>query len=385
MKVVRIIALVIGIVSFTSMSHSNNLKTFSTEPKINHGKKWKVGYYQGGDYINYQSYLSSTILGLMELGWIEKTKIPQIKGNTRLFWEWLSTKAKSDYIQFLGDAYYTCSWEKNSRAKITRKLLTRLSNKNNDIDLMIAMGTWAGKDLSNNQHHVNTIVISASDPLESGIIKSNEDSGFDHIHARTDPSRYERQIMIFNDMVKFKTLGVAYENSIAGKSYAAVDAMEKVAAQKGFSIVKCFTKSDIADQEMINKSVIKCFSELIPAVDAIYVTVQGGVNSTTIPTLVEMTQKKRIPTFSQFGSTEVQQGFLMSMSRKNGFKSAGVYFASLVAQIFNGAKPRELNQVFEEEQNLAVNFKTAELIGFYLHTDIIAAADEIYRDIKAPE
>nr|WP_320191291.1 ABC transporter substrate binding protein [uncultured Desulfobacter sp.] len=385
MKFVKIFGAFVIIIALAGISYADNFKKFSTSYQTNHGKKWKIGYFQGGDYVNYQSYLSSTIRGLMDLGWIKETKIPEIKGNTRLFWEWLSTKAQSDYIEFLSDAYYTCDWDKSTRKKVANRLISRLADDDNNIDLMIAMGTWAGKDLSNNLHHVNTIIMSTSDPVESGIIKSIQDSGFDHIHARIDPLRYERQIMIFNDMVKFKTLGVAYEDSIAGRSYAAVDAIETVAAQKGFKIARCFTQSDISDQELMNRSVIKCFSELIPKVDAIYVTVQGGVNSTTIPTLVKMTQENRIPTFSQFGSTEVQQGFLMSMSRKNGFKSAGRYFAALVAQIFNGAKPRELNQVFEEEQNLALNLKTAELIGFYLYADIIAAADEIYRDIKEPE
>ncbi len=129
---------------------------------------------------------------------------------------------------------------------------------------------------------------------------------------------------------------------------------------------------------------VDCFGELVNKVDAIYITVQGGVNSTTIPKLVQLAQEKKIPTFSQLGSSEVKQGVLLSMSRKGGFQSAGRYFAALFAQIFNGAKPRELSQVFEEKQNFAINLKTAENIGFYLYADIIAAADEIYREIEEP-
>jgi ABC-type uncharacterized transport system substrate-binding protein len=363
---------------------AGNLKNFSTTPKKNNGKKWNVGYYQGGDYPNYNSYLASTVKGLMDLGWIEETRIPEIKGNTGLFWEWLSTKAHSDYIQFVENAYYNSHWDKKLRKTTTKQLIKRLANEK-DIDLMIAMGTWAGKDLSNNLHPVNTVIMSTSDPVRSGIIKSNKDSGFDHIHARIDPLRYERQIMIFHDMVGFKKLGVAYEDTVAGRSYAAVDAIEKVAANKGFEVVRCFTQSDISDQNMINKSVINCFEKLVTQVDAIYVTVQGGVNAKTIPKLVQLTHENKIPTFSQLGSTEVKQGFLLSIARKGGFKSAGRYFAALFAQIFNGAKPRELSQVFEEDQNFAINLKTAEIIGFYLYADIIAAADEIYRQIELPE
>lgn len=74
----------------------------------------------------------------------------------------------------------------------------------------------------------------------------------------------------------------------------------------------------------------------------------------------------------------------MSISRAGGFKPAGRFFAATLAQVFNGAKPRQLNQVFEEAQNIAINLKTAELIGFYLHADILAAADEIFGEIEQP-
>lgn len=379
--ILKIVCLFLIMVMISSMGYAGNSKIFSTKPQTNDGRKWRVGYYQGGDFVNYYEYLSSTVQGLMDLGWIEESQIPRIEGNLGLFWEWLATKTRSDYIQFVADAYYNSNWDKALRGKNVKDLIHRLENKK-DIDLMIAMGTWAGKDLSNNRHHVNTVVMSTSDPIGSGIIKSAEDSGFDHIHARVDPLRYERQLRIFHDMVGFKKLGVAYENTLAGKTYAAIDAVEKVAQERGFEIIRCFTQSDISDQTMINNSVLDCFEKLVNQVDAIYVTVQGGVNKTTIPDLVKLTQEKKIPTFSQLGSSEVKQGILLSISRKGGFKSAGRYFAAVFAQIFNGARPRELGQVFEEEQNFAINLKTAENIGFYLYADIIAAADEIYRRIE---
>jgi ABC-type uncharacterized transport system substrate-binding protein len=55
-----------------------------------------------------------------------------------------------------------------------------------------------------------------------------------------------------------------------------------------------------------------------------------------------------------------------------------------MAKIFNGAKPRQLNQIYEEVPNIALNLKTAEEIGLYLNAEILAAADELYRDIQTP-
>jgi ABC-type uncharacterized transport system substrate-binding protein len=249
---------------------------------------------------------------------------------------------------------------------------------------MIAMGTRAGQGLANAKHQTPTIVLSTSDPIASGIITSVEDSGFDHVHARVDPFRYERQVQIFYDIIGFQKLGVAYENTNAGRSYAAIDKVEKVAKEKGFDIISCYTESDVADKKIAEESVIKSFHELGKKVDAIYVTLQRGVNSRSIPELVKIANSYHLPTFSQSGSDEVKYGFLMSISKAN-FKYVGLFYAETIAKIFNGAKPRQLDQIFEAPTSISINLKTAEIIGYDPPLDVMAIADEIYYEIEKPE
>ena len=358
---------------------------FGTAPVLNNGRKWRVVYYEGGTTANYYHYLEATIRGLMKLGWIEKADLDEIKSknkDTERLWNWLANKSKSDYLEFVAEGYYSANWDDKQRQENRAEILQSLKWDTN-IDLVIAMGTWAGLDLANNEHSVPTIVMSTSDPVESGIIKSVEDSGYDHVHARVDPYRYERQLRIFHDIIKFKKLGIAFEDSIYGRSYSAIDTVEKVAADIGFEVVKCYTKSDISDTDVASQSVIQCFQDLSKQVDAIYLTIQGGVNAESIPKLVEIANQNRIPTFSQLGAKEVQQGILFSISRP-GFKPAGLFLSATIAQILNGAKPRQLKQLFEETPSIAINLKTAEIVGLYLYADILAAADTIYRDIKNP-
>jgi ABC-type uncharacterized transport system substrate-binding protein len=356
--------------------------TFSTFPKKNGDKKWKIAYYEGGEYIDYKGELIATIKGLMESGWIEHSDIPEDKGeSTKITWDWLSSKAKSNYLQFLKDGHYSAEWDDAVRKKMAGNIIDRLNQKK-DIDLMIAMGTWAGKDLSNNLHKTPTLVLTASDAVSSGIIKSIEDSGFDHVNAHVDPMRYERQIRIFHDIVKFKNLGVAYEDTVEGRSYASMEIIEKASKDLNFDIVRCHTKSDIADKDIAGESVIKCFEALAKQSDAIYVTLQGGVNSKTINKLVEIANFNKIPTFSQSGSDEVKEGFLLSQSH-SGFKYVGVFHAHTMAKIFNGASPRQLTQIFEGPPKIAINLKTAEVIGFNPPMILLGAADEIYNSIGA--
>jgi ABC-type uncharacterized transport system substrate-binding protein len=357
--------------------------SFSTAPKAKNGAKWRLGYCEGGAYPDYQASLIATVRALMDLGWMEKAEIPPQKAEqTKDLWNWLATQTKSNFLEFVKDAHYSPDWNEALRRKTSPEIIKRL-NEQKDIDLMIAAGTWAGKDLSNNDHHTATMVISTSDPVSSGIIKSVEDSGYDHIIARVDPNRYQRQIRIFHDIVGFKKLGMAYADTDAGRSYAALEPVKEVAKERGFEIIHCYTKDDIPDSKVAAASVEQCFQDLSKKVDAIYVTKQNGVNRQSIPELVTIANSSRIPTFSQSGSEEVKWGFLLSISQA-GFKYVGQYYAETIAKIFNGAKPHQLDQVFEGPPKIAINLRTAAIIGFDPPVDTLGAADEIYQEITTP-
>ena len=368
---------------FQIPAFATDKKKFSTSPKTKNGKKWRIAYYEGGPYIDYQLILAETIKALMKLGWIEEEPLPKLKDEeTSGLWQWLAASAKSKYLEFKKDAHYSANWEDHLREKTAKEVIHRL-NKKKDIDLIIAMGTWAGKDLANKKHRTDTMVVSASDAVGAGIINSIEDSGYDHVHAYVDPHRYQRQVKVFHDMIGFQKLGVAYEDTVDGRSYAAIEMVEKVAKERNFEIVKCYAVSDIADVDKREKEYIDCFRQLAQKADAIYVTVHGGVSSRSIPELVEIANSHRIPTFSQSGSEEVKWGILACLSQA-GFKYVGEFHAQTFAKVFNGANPRDLDQIFEEPKKIAINLKTAVAIGYDPPVEVLGAADEIYQDIETP-
>lgn len=373
--------LLLSSVFFLSCSvGANTSPDFSSAPTTNDGKPWRIGYLEGGEYIYYQKIFSATVKALMHRGWLDAKPLPEQQGEqTAELWRWLSEEASGRYIEFVADGHYTVGWDDSRREAVQLKLLERL-NKLQDIDLMIAAGTWAGQDLANHQHSTNTLIISASNPLSAGIVKSVEDSGFGHIHARVDPDRYTRQLRVFHDLVGFQRLGIALEDSAEGRSYAGWDEAEKLAELRGFTLVPCYTQSDISDTEKAESSVIKCFKTLVKAADAIYVTTQGGINSNSLPALISIVNKHKIPTFSQNGGKEVRQGLLMSISQA-GFRAVGNFHAMTMGKVFNGAKPNQLTQLFVEPVRMAVNLKSAELVGYQPPLLLLGASDEIYRSI----
>jgi len=353
---------------------------FSMQPVDNDGKRWRIGYFEGGEYYHYQKTLLETVKGLMKLGWVEKIEIPYQQGEqTEQLWQWLASDLKSDYIEFVKNAHYSTDWDEDKRDQVADQIIQRLSTKQ-EIDLMIAMGTWAGKKLANDGHHTATMVLSSSDPIAAGIIKSMDDSGYEHVHATVDPNRFEREIKVFHELISFKRLGVAYEDTQDGRSYAAVDELERLSKERNFELVRCYTKSDISETAEAEASIIDCFRQLTETAEAIYVTDQGGITLRSIPELVSIANAKRIPTFYQPGSEGVKQGFLLSLSRAS-FRYIGEFQATTFAKVFNGALPNQISQFYEQPLRMAINLKTAEIVGFNPPMLLLGAADEIYREI----
>lgn len=337
--------------------------------------RYRLAFYEGGQYPDYITILKQTIYGLMDIGWIEKAELPDFGKNHKKFWEWASENIRSRYVEFVKNGYFSPGdFDKALRQSTQQEFLKRA----NEFDLVIAMGTWAGQDLANDMHRTPVMLASTSDPIGAGIIKSSEDSGFDHFHAKVDPDRYLRQIKIFHEIIGFKKLGVIYENSTEGRTYAAMDALEQQSKNLKFELVLCeapFSGIDIKEAE---QNVIRCSNALAGKVDAIYITVHRGNTASGFNESIKIFNKKNIPTFSQLGADEVKNGALMSISQA-GFKYVGQFHAMVAARILRGEKPRNIEQIHISPARIALNMTTAKMIGFKPTVDILLVADEIAR------
>ena len=308
----------------------------SIAPTTNNGKKWRIGYIEGGPYQDYQGNLKAFIHNLAESRWIEKKPFPQTcdEHETQTIWSWLAADVQSDYLEFVADAYWSAEWDEEVRKKNKENLITRLNEKK-DIDLMLAFGTWAGLDIANNLHSVPTMVFSSSNPIRSGIVKSAEDSGYDHIHARLDPTRFERQLRLFHEVVGFKKLGIAFEDTPTGRTYVPIELVKKLADELGFEIFKCHAPDEIPDISAREKKLIECYQRLAPQVDAFYMTAHNALTLETLPELLAPLFKYEVATFAQRGAKEVKHGVLMSMAQEN-FQHLGRFHAETFARILNG-------------------------------------------------
>jgi hypothetical protein len=53
-----------------------------------------------------------------------------------------------------------------------------------------------------------------------------------------------------------------------------------------------------------------------------------------------------------------------------------------MARVFNGEKPRDIEQIFEDPKLIAVNTKVAQIIGYQIPDSILKIADIVYDKIE---
>jgi len=355
---------------------------YPTAPRLkDNGKKHRIVYLQGGPYFEYDMVFKAVIRALMELGWAEKISLPaQSTDTARSLYTYLAARKEwSKYLEFPADGFYDNDWKDNRRKPTMQALLNR-----NDVDMIFAYGTWAGQDMKNmpaNFDRVPVVVMDVSDPLRSKIVDSNEDSGRNNLTARVDPLRYQRQVRLFHQIIGFKRLGIAFEDTVEGRSYSAITDVEKVSREQNFEIVQIRHPGYMKSKKQSVQWFLQSVTDLAPKVDAFYITQQLAVDNESLSKIVEILNSHKIPTFSQTGSMEVRRGLLLSIATAD-YKYVAKYHARKIAQILNGAEPRKLPILFEDPPKIAINLQTASTIGFDPPVDILSAADEVYMETE---
>lgn len=346
--------------------------------------KWRLGYIETKPFVNYAATLANLVHGLADLGLISAVgELPYTpdQADTQALWDYLASRDLGPHLTFVADAYYSFGNIKGAQfGAATAPIIDRLREKK-DIDLLIVMGTDAGKALAAGDHQTPTLIFSTSNAVKAGIITAVDDSGKDHLWAHMDPYRYRRQLEIFHDIFGFKRLGVAYEDSPGGRTFAALEDVEAVAAERGFAIVRERVQQPSPGRmEAFYAELGAANHRLAAQVDASYFGLFIGIDPWRLPEVLAPFTAKGIPVFAQQAPDDVRHGALMSVARAD-FKGIGRFGAETIHKVMQGARPRDLEQVFENSPNIILNLEVARAIGYQPRFEILLVADEVFQNL----
>lgn len=344
--------------------------------------KFRIAYYEGGPYYDYANSFRALVDNLADLGWMEPLDIPTFNDteDMRSIWEYVSENTRSEYIDFPRDAFWSAGWDDAERERIREDAIERLSRQD-DIDLVIAMGTWAGQDLVNDRHSTPTMSLTSSNPVLAGIIEDPSSSGFEHVLVEVDPERFTRNIRLFHDVISFERLGVVYEDSPDGRVYANLSELKEASTELGFEIVECTAEDINLTEQEAYEQVQACYREIAPQIDALWMGAHRGENSSFMPESLEIMMENGIPVWSNQGDEAVRRGALMSIWQDD-FDFVGAWYARKAGKILNGASPGDLDQELVLPQQILLNLETARRMGFEFPPGILEIADETYETIE---
>lgn len=359
-------------------------QSFAHPLKNSPSPKWRIAYVEGGPYSEYQYTLMAILKGLIQQNIIKKVSLPPVDSfnDSKGLWDWAVQNAKSDIIEFIPDGFYSANWSSEDRLTQKATVLKRIKEKN-DIDMLLAFGTFGGSDFATDEHDVPTFVLSVTDYVEAKIIVSPKDSGRDHVHASVETGRYERQLATFYDVFHFKKLGVPFDDSEDGKATIALTQLETAAKKLGFELELCGFNT-LESKDKVVDNLISCLDDLGKRTDAIYMTMNTAMQRDRMTDILEPIINAGLPTFSQLGVDETELGVLMSLSQPS-FDNEGLNTVKAMIETINGKLPRECEQEYSGPLGLAINLKMAMLIGWNPPFEILAAVDNIFHEIRNDE
>ena len=351
-----------------------------TTPHTNNGVPWRLAYYQGGEYLEYKDHFRGFLQGLQSIGWIWVPDTILNKRRTcRDLWNLVAKHDTLPYLQLDTTMFWCAEWQNESRKRNQTNALRRFSN--GEADMVIAMGTWAGCDLASDDHTVPVLVMSATDPIASGILKSPKESSYPHVYASCDPERYIRQINAFHNIIGFKRIGVVYEDTPDGRIYANLPVLEAIGRKRGFEVIGCAApETDVADS-LAMRLVKECYASIADRIDALWVQVHLGENPEHLSEILEPIYRQGVPTWSQLGERGVQAGVLLSIAERSR-DDIGRHMSRVAATILNGMQPGKLPFVYKDPKAIAINLSVARRIGFEIPSSLPAVADTTYSTIR---
>lgn len=324
------------------------------------GKPKNVILVTGGDYMRYRRILEATISGLEALGLVrDMPHVPESdREDTLDLWEALSKSTGA--LRFLPDGHYSYAWDKAVREKVNDEIAERLRTRR-DVDLIFTFGTEAGLDIPKLTTDIPVLSLGSSNPVRTGIVASETDSGRDNLHALVRRDPYGEEVRGFYALRPFKRLALVVATSSVDK--AGAKDIEAACRELGAGF-ECLTYPDDGEGAALR------FDDIL---DAVRTAHQRGCDavvfhwfraaSEEFSRLTRLLAECRMASFAQSGEEYVAHGILLGTGNES-FEGYGAFEADVIRRVLEGTPPRKCPQVFAERSRFVINLVSATEIGW---------------------
>lgn len=346
----------------------------------------RIGYAQSDEYSSFAQQLLVIAERLEEQGSIKEGFSEKYKdvnydekftnGDTVVLWNDIcDNNVEGAKYQFVREAFFDMDLtpEKKYETMVNR----------DDVDLTFVMGTTPGVYFREHEKKNKFMVMLAADPIASGIVKSETERYIDNAYALIDTTTYKRQIEAGYKFLKFKKLGIVYEDSEAAREYSAIDAVYEQAEKLGFEVVTRNVKEPVKDSEYDRyyKELKEAYRSLAEeGIDTLYITVASIDYSEKLQELLDDSIiPNKIATLAQDDVIPVAYGALFGITLVDYREQADFLVDQMVRHYEEGVPFEQLDMVCECTPKIYVNYSTAKKIGVEISFEDLQMIDTICR------
>ncbi len=336
--------------------------------------KLRIGYVESEEFIYYPYQLLYTFAGLQRLDVMKMgVEIDPKASNSQEIWNSVCDHYQSDRIELVKKFYFNMK-------DMDKKDYSKFINSE-DVDLVIVMGTVAGKYFTDYETKNKFMVFAAADPVASGMTKTETERYKDNSFAHIDKARFDRQIRACYKMIKFKKIGVVYQDTPEAYVYSAIEPLRNAAKELNFEIIEEHVDEakDDADYKRYYSDLKKAYKSLAKkGIDTLYITTATIQDEKLLELLEPDIYKNNIYTIAQSNERQVELGAMLGVTILDTFEQ-GYFGAEQIKAYLDGTPFNQLEQVNDGTPKMYINYDIAKRVGFKVTLSELLIMDAIYK------
>ena len=352
-------------ISLESTCEKNKINPTGTEIST-----LKIGYVESETFDLYTNLIQNIASNFQKEGALKQYSLDSKTGKEA--WLKMCENNNSNEYKFVKDMYFNLKEMSEDEYK--------KAINNESVDLIIVMGTTAGKYLAENETKNKFMVFGAADPILSGIIKSETEKNNPNAFAHVDRAKYKRQIQVGHKVLNFKKLGVVYQDDEAAYAYSGIDSLKEAAKELNFEIaIKHVDEAkDENDYDRYYKDLEKAYKELVDEnIDVLYVTTATIQDEKLYELLSHDIYPNKIPTMAQTDESQVKSGATLGVTLLD-YEEQAAFAVAQIKKYKSGEDFEKLDQVNESTPKIYINYDVAKKIDVKIPFSILLITDAIY-------
>lgn len=335
--------------------------------------KLRIGYCQAGSYYEFDYEIYQIGRALAERGEISAPGLDELEqgADAYLVWQALCS-AESPYYEFDSMGFMDITSGDVDVAKTIRE---------RKIDLVITMGTGAGCEIRD-KSDVDYMNFIASDPVSSGITRSEESSGSSRAWAHVDVGVEKRALSVMDDIFSPKKIGIVYnDQDPEAYIYSGAASLDEFAKAGKREVVRAFVVDEFEDTkeayEKYKAEMLSAHEKLALSGIDTFVLTTSYLELEDMEEVLEPFVSRGIPVFSINSTEDVRCGALAAVEMID-YLNLGRFAADTLAAYRDGADLKDLPQLYSTAPFLVLNIDTCRRTGLKLPLDTLISASKIY-------